>query len=175
MFNVKGHWWLVAVVLFALSGCASTQYRVATAPGNGFANLLNLSPESITIQAPCAAGVSRATKTVPVSCVFIETSDRLHFLKYQEATQTYVPAVSIDIKEIAGIAFVRAGLNRQIQLRRGDELMAFHIVGAELVDTKTTALIYERLVKAGAPEMTPEKWVDLIGPLPVTIPIYVGG
>lgn len=164
----------LVIVLLATAGCAA--YSVAIAPETQaqVASLLKLSPESITLQGPCVAGVSGARTTAPVSCIFVETAQRLYFLKFRADTKTYVPAVSLDPKEISGVALARFGLNRQIQLRHRGELMAFHLVGAALVDTKTTELIYERLLKAGVAAMQPEEWINLVSPPSIiTIPIYV--
>jgi hypothetical protein len=169
-----------ALVVFAalLAGCASPQYKIAqasTADGSVLRSL-NLNAQDVKYQAPCVVAVKRQTRARPLACVYVQTAGDIHFLRYNEAEAKYLPAVSVPIAELTTIALATYAFNRQIQVNRKGEILAFHIVGANFVNAALTEEIYGTLKIAGVPTQEPDKWIDMMDPVPmtITIPVYVG-
>lgn len=96
----------------------------------------------------------------------METADRLYWLKYDEQQDSYRIAVQVGMAGITGAAYQPQGLNRQIQLHLGDNVLAFHIIGSALVDTKATEAIYNQLVGGGVASVAPMGWIDMSEPTP---------
>lgn len=169
---------LLSVLSFAIAGCTSTEYRVAaasTADGSVLA-ALHLSPADVKYQAPCVVALRETPPARALSCVYVQTKTGMHFLRFRPGESKYEPAVSLQFNELTGIALARFGFNREIQVESRDEMFAFHIVGAELVNTHMTNDIFQSLSDVGIPRKPPQHWVNLLNPLGVTImiPIYAG-
>jgi hypothetical protein len=73
-----------------------------------------------------------------------------------------------DISAIAYASFVRA---KQVQIKLGNQWLAFEITGSTFGDTKSTRAIYERLVARGIAVAEPQPYI-LIETEPRTITIY---
>lgn len=169
---------LLAALSFAIVGCTSEEYRVAaasTADGSVL-TALHLSPGDVKYQAPCVVAVREVPPARPLSCIYVQTNTGMHFLRFTPGESKYEPAASLQFTELTGIALARLGFNREIQVERRDEMFAFHIVGAELVNTHMTKDIFQSLSDAGIPKKAPQPWINLLDPMGVTItiPIYVG-
>ena len=169
---------LLAALSFAIVGCTSDEYRVAaasTADGSVLA-ALHLSPVGVKYQAPCIVALRKVPPARPLSCIYVQTSTGMYFLRFRPGESKYEPAVSLQFTDLTGIALARFGFNRQIQVEKGDEMFAFHIVGAELVNGRMTTDIFQSLSDAGIPRKAPQHWINLLNPVGVTImiPVYRG-
>jgi hypothetical protein len=161
------------------AGCATTEQKVAqeSVADGSVLRLLNLSQVEVKYQASCVVAVKQASRARPLACVYVQTTKSLYFLRYNSMESKYVPTVSVDIGELTSVALARSAINRQIQINRKGEVLAFQIDGGTFVNTAMTENIFASLKAAGVPAKEPEKWIELIDPVPmtITIPVYVGG
>jgi len=168
----------VCALALAAAGCAATEYKVAQAAAadGSILSTLHLGASDVKYQAPCIVAVKRQVGARPLACVYVQTETEMHFLRFNEVESRYVPAVSVALAELTSVALARYGLNRQVQVNRKGEMLAFHIVGSTFVNSSLTEEIFSSLIKAGIAQQEPERWIELADPvpMPVTIPVYVG-
>jgi len=164
--------------LSSLSGCVSAAYTQAKADiaGHRIAASVNISEDHLVREVPCEAAVVGIRQRPNFDCVFVESADRMYWLKYRSADSTYQIEEEVEIANVSGVALRALGLNRQIQLHLGEDIIAFHVVGAALVDAKTTVAIYEQLIAKGVASTEAVGWIDFSSPsaAPMVIAVPAG-